>query len=440
MTTRTISTNAAANIAPVPRSWPWSVFAALNQVRTLTDELKTDRTAMKTAADAVETLIEELDDDGGTRKTWEDEVDADLDVINNFIASLGEQDGVIGGDYTITEPTTATDMIGAGSIVWRIGGEVYFDNALQAAIAPDDGGTTKVTNNLWGAYRVVIDRLGVVTTESPNTAGQATEEKALMHLGAVSQAANTAVIGFFVTHAPADAGGFIPGTDDIDDGAATNVYLLRRPPNEATALWAAMGSALTVTGSVATYNFGTVSPKVRGLRLATITADSTQALTDADTIVNGEAGGIMILTDLAGTDVISLSSDGVPGVSALTDTDAAGALTALNLLAARLPAMFCPLGHIIITMSGGAFTAKTTNWNDADIATVAAVDLAFGTFDRTVTAATLQARQSNPPTLPDSVSAPTTAGPSASKPASWPDNPGSANMDNFVTREIGTPS
>ncbi|KKL55168.1 hypothetical protein LCGC14_2258100, partial [marine sediment metagenome] len=364
---------------------------------------------------------------------------ADLDVINNFIASLGEQDGVIGGDYTITEPTTATDMIGAGSIIWRIGGEVYFDNALQAAIAPDDSGTTKVTNNNWGAYRVVIDRLGVVTTEAPDTAGQTTEEKALLHLGAVAQAADTAVIGYFVTHAPADAGGFIPGTDDIDDGGATNTYLLRRPLNEATALWAAMGSALTVTGAVATYNFGTVSPKIRGLRLATITADSTQVLTDADTIANGQAGGIMILTDLAGTDVISLSSDGVPGNSTIADTDAAGALTALNLLAARLPAMFCPLGHIIITMSGGGFTAKTTQWDDANIGSLAAVDQSFGTFDRTVTAATFLARESNPPTLPDSVTAPTTAGPGASKPASWPDNPASANVDNFTTT-IGTPS
>ncbi|KKL20602.1 hypothetical protein LCGC14_2453830, partial [marine sediment metagenome] len=397
MTERTIAINAAANISKSPRSWPWDVMTALNKVRTLTDELKTDRTGMKTAADAVETLIEELHDDGGTRKTWEDEVDADLDVINNFIASLGEQDGVIGGDYTIAE-ATATEMTGAGSIVWRIGGEVYYDNALQAAIAPSDSGTTKVTNNLWGAYRVVIDRLGVVTCEAADTAGYAGEEDAYLHLASVAQAANTCVIGYFAIHAPADAGGFIPGTDVVDDGAAGSVYLLRRPLNEATALWAAMGSALTVTGAVATYNFGTVSPKIRGLRLATIAADGTQVLTDADTIANGEAGGIMILTDLAGTDVMSLSSDGVPGVTALTDTDAAGALTALNLVAARLPAMFCPLGHIIITMSGGGFTATSTQWDDANIASVAAVDQSFGTFDRTVTAATFLARESNPPT------------------------------------------
>ncbi|KKL55169.1 hypothetical protein LCGC14_2258110 [marine sediment metagenome] len=98
MATRTISVNASGNITAVPRSWPWSVFAALNQIRTLTDELKTDRTAMKTAADAVETLIEELHDDGGTRATWETEVDSDLDDINNYLASIAEQDGVIGGE------------------------------------------------------------------------------------------------------------------------------------------------------------------------------------------------------------------------------------------------------------------------------------------------------------------------------------------------------
>ena len=436
MTTRTISVNASGNITEVPRSWPWSVFATLNQVRTLTDELKTDRTGMKTAADAVETLIEELHDDGGTRKTWEDEVDGDLDLINNYLASIAEQDGVIGGDYTMAEAADP-DMQGSGSIVYQIGGEVYFTDSLQTAIAPDDPGATVITTTNWGAWRVVIDRLGVVTTEGPNTAGQTTEQKALLHLGSVAQAANTVEIACFTIHA---TGGYTPGSDNISTETTSNVYLLRQSKNSASALWAAQGTALVAGDGLATIAVGATSPKVNGMRKAVIIADGTLALTDADTVTTTEAGGWMLLTDLAGTGYITLSSDGVPGVTALTDTDAATALVALNLLAARLPSVFVPLAHVIVVTSNAAtFTAKSTFWNATDVATTV-VDQSFGTFDRTATAAAFLSRESNPPAVPATVSAPTTAGPSASKPASWPDDPGSANIDNFATRELGTPS
>ena len=436
MATRTVSVNASGNITQVPRSWSWSVFAALNQVRTLTDELKTDRTAMKTAADAVETLIEELHDDGGTRKTWEDEVDSDLDVINNYLASIGEQDGVIGGDYAIAEAADP-DMQGTGSIVYRIGGEVYFSDTLQALIAPDDPGATEVTTTNWGAWRVVIDRLGVVTTEGPNTAGQTTEEKALLHLGAVAQAANTVEIACFTVHA---TGGYTPGADNISAETTSNVYYLRQPKNSASALFAAQGTALVAGDGLATVAVGVTSPKANGMRKATIAADATLALTDADTVTTTEAGGWILLTDLAGTGYVTLSSDGVPGVTALTDTDAAGALTALNLLASRLPSVFVPVAHVIVVTSNAAtFTAKSTFWNATDVATTV-VDESFGAFDRTAAAAAFLSRESNPPAVPATVSAATTAGPAASKPASWPANPGSANMDNFTTREVGTPA
>ncbi|KKK55946.1 hypothetical protein LCGC14_3069480, partial [marine sediment metagenome] len=163
-------------------------------------------------------------------------------------------------------------------------------------------------------------------------------------------------------------------------------------------------------------------------------------LTDADTVTTTQAGGWLLLTDLAGTGYVTLSSDGVPGVTALTDTDAATALVALNLLASRLPSVFVPLGHVIVvTVSAATFTAKSTFWNATDVTTTV-VDQSFGAFDRTATAAAFLSRESNPPAVPATVSAPTTAGPSASKPASWPTDPGSANVDNFSTRELGTPS
>jgi hypothetical protein len=113
----------------------------------------------------------------------------------------------------------------------------------------------------------------------------------------------------------------------------------------------------------------------------------------------------LVLTDLAGTGFVTLSSDGAPGATALANTDAAGALTALNLLASRLPSMFVPLGHVItVNGSGGTFTAKSTFWNATDIVTTV-VDQTLGAFSRTVAAASFLARKSNPPTLPDTVSA-----------------------------------
>lgn len=435
MATRTISLNAAANITKVPRSLLWSVMAALNQLRTLTDEFKTDHATSKTAVDAIETLIEELHDDHAIGITWDTEVDGDMDVINNYLSFLGEQDGVIGGDYTMAEQTAA-DMLGAGRIIYRIGGEVYY-SALQVAIAPDDPGVTVITGSNFGAWRVVIDRLGVVTTERTDNAGSATAEVALLQLASVAQAANTAVIGYFTIQATT---GYTPGTDNIDGEAATVVYYERQPKNSASGIFAAQGTSLVAGAGLATVAIGLTSPKINGLRLATIAADATLALTDADTITTTEAGGWLILTDLAGTGYVTLSSDGKPGVTALTDTDAAGALTALNLAASRLPSIFVPLGHVIVvTANAATFTAKTTFWDATDVTTTV-VDQSFGTFDRTVAAASFLARESNPPAVPASITAPLIATLGSAKPASGPATLSAANADDFTTREIGTPA
>jgi hypothetical protein len=345
-------------------------------------------------------LANELRDNNDLTRAWQTEVDADLDLINDYLDFLGEQDGVIGGDYTFAEQTNA-DFLGAGMVIYRIGGEV-FHTQLPVAIAPDDGGVTEVTGSNFFACRVVIDRLGVVTTERDDGAGQSTAEKALLHLGSVAQAANTAVLGYITLAA---ATGFVPGTAVVDGEGDSAFYYERQPKNSGSGLWAAQGSALVAGDGLATVAVGDTNPKVNGVRLAQITADGTLALTDADTITTTEAGGWLVLTDLAGTGFVTLSSDGVPGVTALSDTDAATALVALNLLASRLPSMFVPLGHVIVVTSEAAtFTAKSTFWNATDVATTV-VDQTLAAHDRTVAAASFLARKSNPPTLPDTVSA-----------------------------------
>lgn len=340
--------------------------------------------------------------DHATFLAWLAEVDADLDAINNYVAREGEQDGVTGGDFTFAGTAAAT-ALGAGHVHYRIGGERYFA-ILDTTITLT--GTTQVTGSNWRAWRVVIDRLGVVTTESPDNAGQGAEETALLELGSIAQAANTVELGTFVIQA---ATGFTPATDDTSGENVFTARYTKMPKNEAAALTAAMGAALVATAGAATLAVGTADFKADGLRLAQVAADATLALTDADTIADGEAGGIMLLSNLAGTGFVTLSSDGVPGVSALTDTDAAGALTALNLLASRLPSSFVPLGHVIVVnASGSGFTAKTTFW-DATNVTTTVVDQSFGTFDRTAAVAAFLSRESNPPAVPATVTAPVPA-------------------------------
>lgn len=344
-------------------------------------------------------ITNELQTDHATDVTWQTEIDADSDVMNNYLAFAGEQDGASGGNFTFAGQADAA-ALGAGIVHYKIAGENY-SIALDTSITLT--GTTVVTGSNWRAWRVVIDRLGVVTTESPDNAGQSTEEKAMLELGSIAQAANTAELGVFTIQA---ATGFTPATDNTSGEANFNSYELYMPKNEAAALTVAMSTALVLGDGLATMNIGAANFRKNGVRVAQVAADATQALTDADTITTTEAGGWLLLSNLAGTDFVTLSSDGIPGVSALTDTDAATALVALNLLASRLPAVFTPLAYFtVVTSNAATFTAKTTNWNATDVASVA-VDQTFGTFDRTATAASVLARQSNPPAVPATVTAP----------------------------------
>jgi hypothetical protein len=368
-------------------------------------------------------LVNELRTDMGTVATFQAEVDTDLDAMNDYLAYLGEQDGVVGGEYRFTAGANAAVLLD-GTVHYRIGGVRYSAKLpVSAALV----GTTTVTGTNFRAWRVVIDRLGAVTTESVDDAGQATEEPALLHLGSVAQAANTAVLGYFTVEA---TGGFTPATDNIGGETSFTAYELFGPPNEYSALTAALGAATSLGTGVATISTGTVDAKTMGLNVAQIAADATLAFTDADTITTTEAGGWLVCTDLAGTGLLTISSDGVPGATALTDTDAATALVALNLLASRLPAIFVPIAYItVVTANAATFTAGTTNFDATDVTSVV-TDQTFGVFDRTATAATVLARQSNPPAVPATLTAPAVVAPTESA------GSGTVAASGLVTRSI----
>jgi len=402
------------------------IVEELNDLDTMVDELIADHATMKTYADAVETLIEEMSADHAIGITWDTEVDADLDTLGNYASFLQEQTGVIDGNYTFAGTAAAT-ALGAGGVRYRIGGEEYYVEAIDTTITLT--GVTVVTGSNVRAWRVVIDKLGVITTESANDAGEDSVEKAMLKLGSVAQAANTCCLGQFAITA---ATGFTPATDNTSGEAAFGAYYERLPKRQDSALTAAMGSALTLGDGLATLNVGTADFRRAGLNLAQIAADATLAATDADTVTTTEAGGWLLLVNLAGTGFVTLSSDGLPGVSALTDTDAPTALVALNLLASRLPGVFVPLGYwTIVTANAATFTLKTTLWDATDI-TAVAVDQTFGSHDRTVAEASVLARESNPPAVPASVTAPLIATLTAPNPASPPATLSAAALDDFT--------
>ena len=330
--------------------------------------------------------------------SWLTEADADLDDINDYNAFQSEQNGVIGGNYTIVGQAGAT-LLGAGEVRYRIDGEEHVATLATGIVLTT---VTAVTGSNVKTWRIEIDKLGAVTTTTYAGAGVASAEIALLQIGSVALTANTCVLGYWTVTA---ATGFTPATDNTSGEAAERTDYQKMSLNQAAALTAAMGSALVAGAGLATVAVGTSDFRQNGLRVAQIAADATLALTDADTITTTEAGGWLVLSDLAGTGYVTLSSDGTPGVTALTDTNAAGAQTALDLLASRLPPVFVPLGQVIVvTANAATFTAKTTFWDATDVTTTVA-DQTFGVFDRTAVAATVLARQSNPPAIPASIAA-----------------------------------
>ena len=332
--------------------------------------------------------------------TWATEVDADLDDINDNLAFFGQSnDGILyWTDAFAISAAAAATALGAGIVHYQINGVKYVA-ALDTTIALTD--TTVVTTGLFKAWRVEMGILGdTVTTTVTGSAGFDSAQAAYLALGSVARTADYVTVGYFVIESN---GGFTPGTDNTN-GESSFASMLVTCKRSDYGLTAEMSASIAIGATPDNFSHGTVNGK-RAVNLAEIAVGADVEFTDADTIIDGETGGWLLCIDQAGTAVVTISSDGLPGVTALADTDVAGCNTALDLVADRLPEFFIPFGKIVVTTVGAGFTAKTTSLVAGEVTTVY-TDQTATAFDRTVGLATFLARMVAPPAIPATVTAP----------------------------------
>jgi hypothetical protein len=408
MTTRTVAPT-YNGVTSNPKTLGWVVPELINDAAALANEMRTDHGTFKVTVDQLETLAEELGADHATFKTavdatnvWTTEVDADLDEINDYLDSLNEPDGVIGGDFTIAAQADP-NILGAGRVRYRIGG-VEYESVMETAVVLEDSGD--ITQSTFGAWSVLIDKLGVVTTE--DTGAQmafATAEDALLNLASRADSTGKACLGYVTV---TDSGGaFNIGTTNTSGGTATTaVYMNRGPVKRFTGLTAALGAATAVGSTPENYSTGTRDYCINGLNKAQDAAEADKTFDDADTIGQSQFGGHLIVTNLAQNATYALASDGVAGsVSAMTHASSAAADTALDTLVDRLPSLFCPVAKLVVENNlGGAFTYGTDDINSTD-GTATFTDCTAGTWDRTVSTG-FDSHQRDVPAIPATVTAP----------------------------------
>jgi len=393
----------------------------MTDTETLIEEMHDDHATNRTNMTDTETLIEEMHDDHATTKAFTDEIDTDHDKMNDYLHYVGERDGVIGGDLTFSAGAAVT-LTGAGRVTYRIGGNIYTAD-VDTTITLEDNGD--VTQSKYGAWRVLIDKSGVVTTQDPAGSGAMAfdaSEDALLSLSQRAISSNTVEIGY-LTLIDTDSVHNI-GTNNLNaSGVTTTIHTVTGPRLNA-GLTAALGSSFTADNGVATWDSGTIDARIEGgtsvvfsRNLAQISAITNQAMDDADTVGGTQFGGWLMVTDEAATGVYALASDGIAGtVSAMTHASAAARDTALDDVQNRLPAIFASLGRILLfnTSGGNAWVAATDNW-DHDTAVATVTDYTFGEFAR-ITLVGDVGRDA--PTVPASLTAASPATLSSSKPAS----------------------
>ncbi len=402
--------------------------APLAQSNILIEELHDDHAIQKTHSDAVELLIEELHDDSGTTATWDTEVDGDFDLINNLLFKEFQRDGVISGGNIVGGSVTTSKIKLGGTVNFRIGGVAYSATDVEAVLISTDD----ITQAKYGAWRVMIDKKGVLSTQRATANGSSgvmaftAEEDALLSLAQVARTANTVDVGYVAILAA--SGGFTPQTDLPIIGDAQvdgiNYYSVTQPAID-NGLTAALSASVAIGITATKYSVGTIDARTNGKEPTQIGASTDVTFDDADTIADTQFGGWLILTNLAGTGLYSLASDGIAdAVSAMTHASDAAVVTQLDIIRLALPLVFTEVGHIRIQNAVGAdpttFTAATTalDGSEADISVIY-VDRLSGNFDRT--SLTLALAQSGVEVIPSAIAAPLTPGVGSSKPASGPD-------------------
>lgn len=291
---------------------------------------------------------------------------AALSLVDTVLDQQVKPDGVVSGNYTFAA-TAAVTVLVAGNVKYRINGIEHFVE-LPTTLTLEDLGD--VTQNNFGAWRVEIDRLGAITAKaSPTVGGYSTAQIALLAMGGLAPTANCCTLGYVTITKTGSA--FNIGTDNTNVATSALVaYYEKAPRKRVSGLTSARGSVSAYVAASTTINSGTVDAQMNGLRKAQIAAAATQALTDADTITTLKYGAVLLMTNLAGTGIVSLNAAGTPGVTAMAYNTAALARAAVDLVVDRLPAMFVPICLVeVYNGAGGTFTFKTTNWDATSVVT-----------------------------------------------------------------------
>ncbi|TKJ32193.1 MAG: hypothetical protein CEE38_23615 [Planctomycetes bacterium B3_Pla] len=293
--------------------------------------------------------------------------------VYNFMSrliGLGFE-GVVAGDPNCKEGyVTTTSVRMDGRIYYVINGVRYSAKGVEAVLA---NGTDNITTGGFGAWRIMIDATGTLTTVAAVAAGGdmnfTVAEDALMNLASQAPTASAVDVGYLVIEAA--GGGFTIGTDlpVTSDAAVTSAtYYSVGAVVDDNGLTAPMSLSLGVGTTPEQYSHGTVNARTNGQTVAQIAAGATVAFDDADTIGTAvQFGGHLIITDLAGTGLYALAANGVAGaVSAMTFATAALANTDLDTVETRLPMLFTVIGRIVVASAKAPFAYITDDINGTD--------------------------------------------------------------------------
>ena len=325
------------------------------------------------------------------------ELRSDSDTLSDYVARMNDRDGVIGGNHTMGVGTSDTTKVRlSGTVRYRIDGVEYSQTNLEAAFS----NTGAVSNTKYGAWRILIDKLGAITTQSSTAAGTGAQvhesaEQAFASLAQLAITANTVEIGY-LTMLAANAG-FTPNTDNPDSGhanVASNTYYNNRLPRLDNGFTAAPSVGLSEgdSGNEDEYAYGTINVRTNALNVAQIGANLNHPFTQADTITtSGKYGGHLIITNTAGNAIVSVPATGImANATAAMDYDTLALVTtALDNAQAALPNVFTVIGRITVLAAKATFTYNTDEIDGtANKGTGTFTDEVITAFDRTAVSGT----------------------------------------------------
>lgn len=345
------------------------------------------------------------------------EMEADLESIKDYLKYMRERDGVIGGNHTLGVGTgTSTKVRMSGAIHYRISGVEYSAQNLEVVLA-----TGEITHNTNGAWRITINKLGVLATQratangTSGTMAYASAETALLCLSQIARPANTVDVGYLMIHATSGQGGFTPGADDpatSDDQVDVATYYNCRMPRIDNGFTATPSVGLSEGTSDDEYAFGDIYVRTNGLDKAKISADVTIAFAQNDTIGTvGKYGGHLFITDTAGTAILSLAATGIAGSVQAMDYTLAQVTAALDAAQLALPQIFTVIGReITARVKVASFAYNTDDVASDEDGVTTWTDELYGDFSRGTMGATGGTGVKNdPPDIPAATAAATLA-------------------------------